>query len=387
MVRRIVDGEPRRVRFARGWRNHHPLVLVAALIPVTLILIPLSRVVANGDYVTIPEERLLRQGGDDAVHISYTVSALKRQRPRQLPVYLVGGSATRESIVSERAVAREIRQKLGIFVEAHSLAGNSQSFADDLAIIENLPAGKAVIVIGVGVERFARSSDGLRATSLDRDLLLVNSGVGGTSSDASGDEAVPLQLLPGILRYGATYVAQHYADLLRLQWPWVPFVEHRYQPQYAWSVAKKRSTLAAWVSESGEVGGAFDQAFRSTSAELEQEVAAARQKGFTVLLVEQPLDLQIAGRHLSRVRAKYERFCSELAEKYDATYVDFLSQTGLDDGDFHDLSHLVASGWMKYQPQLVHALAPSLRHLAAKQTPVACAQVSRRAGLSRRQRD
>ena len=363
----------RRAEFARGWRTHHPFVLLAAIGLALLIFLPLTWLIADGAYVAIPEDRLLREGGDDAVHISYAVSLLKRHGPQELPVYLIGGSAMRESIVSEDALAHELATKTGVMVEVHSLTGNSLTFADDLAIIKNLPPSRGIVVIGVSLERFARPTDD-SASALRSDLLLpssssLSSGFLGDSAKADTSPSsglTSLTLLPGLVRYGVTYLNDHYADLLRVRWPRTQFVVHRYQRESSWSLARKRATITAWAQSAGKSGGAFDQTFRSTSRALAMEVTAARAKGFTVLLVEQPFDLRPAGHQLDRVRNEYKSFCHSLTRQdRGVSYVDFSRRAGLASADFHDLSHLIASGWQKYQRQLAATLAAPLDCLVA----------------------
>ncbi|HJW74323.1 MAG TPA: hypothetical protein VJ787_01455, partial [Thermoleophilia bacterium] len=257
------DAEARR-GFLRGLRTRHPLVLLAALLPLAGVVVPLSAIVAVGGYTGVPEERLLRAGGDDVVHVSYKVAELKARPPSALPVYLLGGSATRECVVSERSLSAEVGRRSGVPVEAHALAGNEQTFADDLAVINNLPTGGGIVVIGVGFERFAHTTSSWGALSAG--LLVPASSVPRSS----------LELAPGVLGYVASYVREHSADLLRLRLPWTSFVSHRYTMDTAWSAERKRLTLARWLETLGGVDGAFAPACRSQAVALERAVAAAR---------------------------------------------------------------------------------------------------------------
>jgi hypothetical protein len=341
------DGEARRA-FLLGLRTHHPLILLAALLPLVGILVPLSAIVAAGRYTAVPEERLLRSGGDDVVHVSYEVAELKAHPPRALPVYLLGGSATRECTVSEGSLGAEVQRRSGVSVEVHTLAGNDQTFADDLALINNLPDGGGIVVIAVGFERFSHTPS--RRGGLSDGLL-----VPGSSPARS-----PFELAPGVVGYAASYVRDHFSDLVRLRLPWTSFVPHRYMAESAWSAQRKRLTLARWLETLGGAGGTFAPACRAQAATLERAVAAAHDRGFTVLLVEQPFDRQAVGHMVDGERSLYGGLTRALAARQRATYVDFLAQTELTDKDFHDLSHLLASGRAKYQHQLASAVAAEI---------------------------
>ena len=59
-------------------------------------------------------------------------------------------------------------------------------------------------------------------------------------------------------------------------------------------------------------------------------------------------------------RSLYGGLGRSLAQRQQAAYVDFLPQTRLTDEDFHDLSHLLASGRVKYQHRLALALAKAI---------------------------
>jgi hypothetical protein len=351
----------RRAAFARGARASGIGAPLLALLLAVGVIATAVAIVSHGDYVAVPESRLLRLGGDDATHIAYQVSAIRQRQSDAVPVYVLGGSAMREATISDGSIGRALTSRSGYATEAFTLAGNEQTFAHDRAIIENLPtAGRrgGIVVIGVGFERFMRSSL-LEPGSAAIEGLLIRGGASGSvdEPDAGGlDDS--LALARDLSRYASTYAREHAGELLSFDLPSTPFVAHRYTPGDAWSATKKRRALAGWYETAGTPGGAFDRVFPSSADDLRRTVAAARERGFAVVLAEQPYDLQVADGKLDRLRARTRALCIALAAENDGVYLDFLAASGLDSDDYHDVSHLLPSGRPKYELRLVAGLAP-----------------------------
>lgn len=358
----------RRAAVSRGLRSPSLGAPLLALLLVAGIVAAAVALVAEGDYVAVPEERLLRLGGDDATHIAYQVSLIRQRRSDAIPVYVLGGSAMREATISDASIGRALTWRSGHATEAFTLAGNEQTFAHDRAILENLPpAGRrgAVVVIGVGFERFLRSSL-LEPGTAAMEGLLIDGGASGSVDDpGASDLEDSLALARDLSRYASTYAREHAGDLLRLRLPDTSFVAHRYTPGDAWPAAKKQKALDEWFAKAGRPGGEFDRVFPSSARDLERAVVAARERGFAVVLAEQPYDLQVAGGKLDRLRARARLLCRALAAEYGATYLDFLAASDLASDDFHDVSHLLPSGRPKYESRLVAGLSPLVAALGA----------------------
>ena len=76
-------------------------------------------------------------------------------RPPVRPVVLLlGGSAARESITTERDWRRQIAALGGGRVSAYDLGASSQGYKDDLEIVRALPAVPTLLLIGINLGRY-----------------------------------------------------------------------------------------------------------------------------------------------------------------------------------------------------------------------------------------
>jgi hypothetical protein len=350
---------PRRNAFRRGLTAPSLLVLLTGLALLVIALMALNEAVVSGAYTVLPEGLLLRQTHDDWLHVSYTVGRLKRHPPQQPAVYLIGGSSTRECFVSEGTLADQIRTAGGSDVEVHALASNNEHFGTDLAIVDNLPRTPGVVVICIGVERFVYGPERTERQIGGRPLLIWSAALKDYVSDRFGRHRWAASIVPGLIDYGLTWADWRAFRALRGRPAIVAFEDHFYTQADVESDAHKRRFVERWLTHRGRPGGEFDRVFDYNADLLEQTVALARQRGFEVVLLENPLNTEIVGHDFDRLLAQYRPLCAELARRYGARYVDPNLQTDLHSSDFRDLTHLVPSGRVKFQRAMADVLAPS----------------------------
>jgi hypothetical protein len=311
----------------------------------------------------VPESLLLRDPRDDWLHVAYEVGRLKTDPPDEPAVYVLGGSSTRESFVGERSLADRIAAAGGGDVAVHELASNNQEFGGDLAIIDNLPQTPAIVVIGVGMERFVH---GRRATERQvggRPLLLASPALRTFLEKQTGDSEGRLSIAPGMADFAVTWV--HWRlHRLRLGKPIrIRFRQHLYTRSMAYSDDRKRDQVTRWLEHRGRPGAQFDRVVDYNAAALESAVALARERGFDVILAENPLNLEIVGASFDRMQGRYQPLCRGVAARHDATYVDFVAAAGLRSSDFRDLTHMLYPGEVKYEAELARVLAARLSEL------------------------
>jgi hypothetical protein len=140
-------------------------------------------------------------------------------------------------------------------------------------------------------------------------------------------------------------------------------VLHRYHQGHQVSDQRKHAMVAKWLREKGSPGGTFDRDFRYNLDLLDEVVRAAQAKGFTVVLLEVPLNRDIVGHAFDRVQQVYRPAVDQLAQRHGVVYLHSFSEQGLVNRDFRDLSHLVESGRAKYEAAFVCAVVPLLQHL------------------------
>jgi len=228
-------------------------------------------------------------------------------------VYILGGSSARESIVGNANLAAQIERAGGPAVRVLDLGASNQSYARDAALVRVMPAGPALVVIGVNPGRYTGSPA---------------APVGGTAAAARAALA------------GAGEV------------------KHKYSAATILSDAEKTALAARWAAERELL---FDRNYAANAIELGSLARLCRRRSFRPVLMELPVDLQIAGGTFNRVRSRYRADCRRLAVRYDIPFLDFVGEAGLTNGEFYDLFHLVEPGRAKWQKRLTAEIVPLLR--------------------------
>lgn len=220
-------------------------------------------------------------------------------------VYLLGGSSARECIVSNAGWAAAIARLGGRPpVRARDLGASYQTFARDTQLVAAMPEGPTLVLIGIGVGRFTAEPE----AAVETPSAAARSAV---ASDAE--------------------------------------VEHRYTLGKTYSDSEKQRLAQRWVRERYPL---FDRNFAANMATLRSLVAFCRERGFTPVLLELPLDLATAERDLAPARDRYLAACRDLAADEDVRFVSFLEEVGIPSAYFYDLFHLVGPGREVWQDRL-----------------------------------
>jgi len=281
----------------------------------TVLLVPVPAAHASGAFGidplveregVVPTALLGRGMIGDWDHVVQVVSWLRYRPPRRRVVYLLGGSATRESVVSESAWAAQLTRLTGRSATTFVCASSCQTFEEDARIVKALPRYRGTVLISVGLSRF--------------------------------NMLHPPALLP---RYSIRRTAP------------VAWYQHHYDLKASFSYAKKRLAVSEWMEDRYAV---FLARYQARLADLEKVIVACEARGLRVALLEMPLDLPVVGDAFDEPLATYRGACLELADKHGIKYIDFLSAIGLQNKDFHDLQHLLPSGRSKWQARLSREL-------------------------------
>ncbi len=290
------------------------IVFFAILLTALLIATPAAFAASGSSGVSawVAEDGILssalagRGMVSDWDHAVQVVSWLRYRLPRRRVVYLLGGSATRESVASESAWAAELTRLTGRPVTAFVCASNCQTFEEDALIVKQLPRYRGTVLISVGVSRF--------------------------------NMLHPPALLPS------------YAIRRTAPGSWF---QHHYDDRPALSYAQKRLAVQRWLEERYAV---FLARHETRLADLEKVIEACEARGLRPALLEMPLNLPVIGDDFDEALATYRRACRDLADEHGIKYIRFLSWVGLRDRDFHDLQHLLPSGRAKWQSRLSREL-------------------------------
>jgi hypothetical protein len=227
-------------------------------------------------------------------------------------VYLLGGSSARECIVSNAGWADAILRLGGPLVRTRDLGASYQTFAGDAQLVAAMPEGPTLVLIGISVGRFtAKPGTVVRSPSAD-------------AQSAVASEAE---------------------------------VEHRYTIATIYSDSEKRRLAQRWVRERYPL---FEQNFAANMVALESLVAFCRERGFTPVLVELPLDLPAAEEELAPARRRYLAACRDLAASDDVLFLSFLEEVEIPSAHFYDLFHLVGPGREVWQDRLAREVVEIL---------------------------
>jgi hypothetical protein len=239
-------------------------------------------------------------------HVLQVVAWLRYRAPQRRVVYLFGGSAARESVISESSWAAQVRAVSGGSAVTYVISSRCQTYVEDTIIVNQLPEGRGVALISVGPTRFTMLHE---------------------------PASVP-------------------QDSAR-SWPPGPWFQHHYDRSPSLSGAEKRNLVQAWVQDRY---GVFLSRYPDRLIELDTLVQACLARGLRPVLLEMPLNLPVIGHAFDDARVTYQTGCLELAAKYDIDYVRFVSDLGLRGTDFYDLQHLLPSGRSKWQARLSQEL-------------------------------
>jgi hypothetical protein len=363
--------------FSRGFRQRNPLVLVAAALITLLVLVGLQGVLFRGGLTAVDEGRLLRITHDDYVHVSVKVQELREHPPKVYTVYLFGGSGTMESFVSEASLAAAISRDSGRPVQVVSLAAHQESMGMTLALVDNLPPGPATLAIGLAPIRVTGKPSRDATLLSGHELLVRSKRLEELAPKYFGHAAPTTGAIPGIFDYVGSYLRERATG--HALWGTRITYEPHYYPWGATGhtqLGKRRNVLYVLAKDAilYKEYGAYNIAM------LEEVLKLAQDRGYGVVLYDQPLNASAAGPTWNGVLPAYRKRVEALATQYDVPYVHIERRVTLTDQDFADLFHLLAPARLKWQPVMAREIAATL---PKPEVPVAAASRSEGAATLR----
>ena len=351
--------------------------MLAAAALVTLIALFLSQgLLFGGGLTAVDEGRLLRISHDDYVHVSVRVQELKANPPKTRAIYLFGGSGTMECIVSEASLAAQVGRDAKQPVQVISLAAHQESMAMSLVLADNLPPGPATLAIGLAPIRVtgAPERDAAAAQRAHAAGAQQAAGADRAASTSASGRRTP-GAIPGVFDYVGSYLRERAAG--KAPWGTKIAYESHYYPWGATGhlpLGKRRNVLYVLDKDVKLYRKYADYNF----AMLEEILKLARDRGYDVVLYDQPLNASAAGPDWNGVVPAYRKRAHALAARYDVPYVHIERGVTLRDDDFADLFHLLAPARLKWQPEMARELAstlgaPAVEPMAARVARIAAA--------------
>lgn len=240
--------------------------------------------------------------GADWSRVLAALAWMQAETPTKPVVVLLGGSAARESTVSDQSWRAQIVAEGGPETLAWNMGSRNRTMAQNVALVRALPKGAEVIVyIGVNLGSF---------TSAQKTASI-------TLPSAAAASSPPLQQPH---QYGtATGILP---------------------------TTKKRALVRAWRADRYPV---FTRNFKTSAAVTQTLIKVCQTRGYKPVLFELPRNTAVIGSSLSAPTARYRDKCRSLAAQYKIPWVSFVKTAGLPNRDFYDLWHLVEPGRTVWQ--------------------------------------
>ena len=240
--------------------------------------------------------------GGDWTRVLNALGYMQAVTPTQPVVVLLGGSAARESTISDASWRDEIVADGGPAVLAWNLGSRNRTMAQNVAIVRALPKGaEAIVYIGVNLGSFT-SAQKTATITLPSPL-----------PTAEPDPQQPHQYstATGVL-----------------------------------STARKKALVQGWLADRYPV---FKRNFATSAGVLETLIKVCKTRGYKPVLFELPRDTAVIGSSLKTPTTRFRDKCRALAAKYQIPWVSQVSAARLPNADFYDLWHLVEPGRKVWQ--------------------------------------
>ena len=241
--------------------------------------------------------------GNDWMHALYAVAGLATHPPQTPVVVLMGGSAARESTISDPSWREDIADAGGPPVVTRNLSSRNQGFAQDLHLVRALPDRPTLVLIGINPYRFCAT--------------------------------------PAL-------------DFVRDTGPFVRGSLHRYDTRPPLGAEVKEQIAAGWMRL---LYDKFDERFAYNVGLLDDLVKTSLARGQHPVLLDMPRNTEVVGDRMDLPVSRYSIACQEIAARYDIPFISFATSAGLVSDDFHDNAHLIGSGKEKWQKLLADSNA------------------------------
>jgi hypothetical protein len=213
-------------------------------------------------------------------HACEVTEWLRYRTPPRHVAYVLGGSASRESVTTEPDWSGDLSRRLGGRPAAgYVMSSSCQTFVEDARIIGALPRDRGTALIMVGLTRFY--------------TVHVNETV-----PATGIRKTPPR----------------------------PWYQHHYDTRAPLPLAEKRRLVENWRPR--HLTG-FGDYYPSTLEDLGAAVDACKERGIRPVLVEMPANMAAIGHAFDDVRAVYQDGCRALAAERGIAYLDVNASLGL----------------------------------------------------------
>jgi len=314
---------------------------------ICLMTLILSEILLSFGFLALgPKSLLLVDDTDYAMDFRHNIAAHHRSSNKEERVFLVGGSSLRESIVSVNELMKNRTRGSSKVIR---LGITGLSLLESLSVVEQLPNSSSTLVLGINFGRFDDSINShLRKLSLDRVGLRSTEQVRFLSRRGSTWRP-PLRIeyfFPHLNRY----FRKHGWNFLR------GVVPMSAVPSHSSLLKKDRLILEQkWEKKRPGLERRFESNLQLNLDVLRNIFLLSNKKGFQFILLDLPVS-PLAKKVFRKVISSYRDSVEQWARKSGASYLNFVWNLPLKEGDFYDGTHLLSSGQRIFQSALAKHL-------------------------------
>ena len=341
--------------FLAGLTSTNPKAFLSALLVGIALLAALEVVLARGWIWRLDPGWLLSTPYDDWTHALWAVNQLDGESDATA-IYLVGGSGSREAVVSNESVEKALTAAGKEHYRFLNLGTRNQSFFESIILIDNLPdASSGLIIFALTPHFFTDDIDdarvavqGVRFPLYSAALVKALNSVG---LMVSGSRAL------NVVRYRAklaNYLSQRIAGHNLFER--LPYKNHLYEGRPPLQGAALEKHLSLIETEMKD----YDRLAPLNFAMLEIAVNLAQSKGYRALLVDLPRNPAAEERLYGRVLDSYRRNMDIVVQSTGARHVDLHDQCRFPASYFYDHLHQTDDARVVFQDRFVDLILSQL---------------------------
>ena len=341
--------------FLVGLTTTNPRVFLTSLLVGVLLLALIELGLSRGMLWRLDPGWLLSTPYDDWTHAMWAVNQLDESSDIT-PIYLVGGSGSREAVVSNESVEEALAARRSGRHRFLNLGTRNQTFFETVVLIENLPDTKSgLIIFGLTPSFFTDDvSDARQAVYGTRFPLYSYTLV--KALDAMGllrRSALPIN----VLRYRAmfaNYLNKRIAG--KTLFKSMPYRNHLYEgrPPLQGAVLRDRfKRIAASMVDYADFAALNIQM-------LEIAIRLAQEKGYKVLLVDLPRNPVGEDFLYDRILDSYRNNLKILTDATGTEHIDLHAQYEFPPSYFYDHLHQIAKARAIFQERFIDLISKQL---------------------------
>lgn len=347
--------QPAAREFLAGLTTAKPRAFLMSLLVAVLLLACIEVTLSRGWHWRLDSGWLISTPYDDWTHAMWAVNQLD-EGSDAIPIYLVGGSGSREAVISNESVEQALAAKSSKSYRFLNLGTRNQSFFETIILIENLPdTSRGLIVFGLTPHFF---TDGVDAAF---------TAVHGTRFPLYSYTLVQALETINLLRYDVFPI-----NVLRYRAAVANYLNKR----IAGGNLFKRLTYRFHLYEGRPPLGptALEKNFRFIESEmvayptyaalnfqmLELAIRLAQEKGYEVLLVDLPRNPIGEARLYGNILESYRKNLKSLTAATQTTHLDLHSEYQFPQSYFYDHLHQVESARSIFQRKFIDLVLAEL---------------------------